>query len=136
MPQLENIIDIRLRERCLRIAERIVSSNKNLSAEEAILEYTSLFEHTEKFYKYCLLEKHTLKECGLDVLIIFPTLSYIERHFAIPPLLNDFNWFPETLNTLLSFFTADKNVVENEETHEFIILLAQKLKERINDGKD
>lgn len=136
MPQLERVIEIRLRERCLRIAERIVSSNKNLSADEAILEYDTLFEHTERFYKFCLLEKHTLKECGLDELIIFPTLSYIERHFAIPPLLNDFNWFPETLNTLLSFFTDDKNVVEDDETQEFIKLLAQKLKEKINDGKD
>lgn len=136
MPQLERVIDLRLRERCLRIAERIVSSNKDLTVEEALLEYETLFEHTESFFKFCLLEKYTLKECGLDELIIFPTLSYIERHFAIPPLLNDFNWFPETLNTLLSFFTNDKNVIEDEETNEFIKLLAQKLKEKIDNGKD
>lgn len=136
MPQLERVIEIRLRERCLRIAERIVSTNKHLTAEEAIVEYNTLFEHTEIFYKYCLLEKQTLKECGLDTLIIFPTLSYIERHFAIPPLLNDFNWFPETLNTLLSFFTDDKNIVEDDETQEYIKLLAQKLKEKIKNGKD
>jgi hypothetical protein len=136
MLQLERKIEFRLRVRCLRIAERVVFSNEDITAEQAIIEYNALFEHTENFYKFCLLELQTLYECSLDYEIIFPTLSYIERHFAVPQLLNDFSWFPDTLNTLLSFFTDESNVAEDEETHEYIKLLAKKLKEKTKDGKD
>ena len=136
MPQLERKIEFKLRIRCLRIAERVVFNADTLTADQAIIEYDALFEHTEKFYKFCLLEIQTLYECSIDYKIIFPTLSYIERHFAVPQLLNDFNWFPETLNTLLSFFTDESNVAEDEETHEYIKLLAKKLKEKTKDGKD
>lgn len=133
MHQLERAIDIKLWLKCFSIAERIVCSGKSLNADEAIIHFNTLFEHTEKFFKFTLLEKYTLKECGLDDVIIFPTLSYMERYFAIPPLLNDFNWFPETLNTLLSFFTNHKIKSGDREADEFIRLLALKLKERIDE---
>ncbi len=136
MLQSENKINIRLRVRCLRIAERIVLSNTDKDVDQVLIEYSSLFEHADKFYKFCQLELYTLEECKIDSSIIFPTLSYIERHFAMPELLNDFNWFPDTLNTLLSFFTADNSRIKEKESHEFIILFAEKLKERTNHGKD
>jgi hypothetical protein len=124
----------RLSSQCLSIAEKIVCPSVTLTAEQPAEQIELLFKHAEIFYKYSVMEMVSLSNLGIDPNLIFPTLSYIEKHFAIPPLLNDFNWFGDTLFALLSFFRDKDNVIDNNSSSEFIRLLSLHLKNRSSDG--
>lgn len=136
MLQLECQTKNRLTEQCLRIAEKIVCYNEEKSAPQYLIELDAVFNHADSFFNLCFLEMCLLDDYNIDPMLIFPALSYLEKHFATPSALNDINWFSDTLNTLLSFFRDDENIIDDSLSAEFLGLLLRKLNERIKNGED
>ena len=137
MLPIEKQIDFKIRKLCFNIAENVVGYEPNLDALDYLSDLDLLITHAECFYKHTLNEYYAFNNKGFeDTEILLSALKYIENNYAIPPMLNDFTWFGDCLHTLLSFFSDDNILIEKTENDAFLRLLARKLKERYNDGKD
>ena len=136
MLPIERKIDIQIREACFRIAESIIGYESKPDVFEYQYDLEVLFQHADSFYKHTLNEYYLFIETEENIAdIIIPALGYIEHEFAIPPMVNDFSWFGDTLHTILTIFVEDDNS-RTPQIDNFLNLLALKLKNRINNGKD
>ncbi|KAA9346095.1 hypothetical protein [Adhaeribacter soli] len=121
----------KIKEACFHLATDLLCLEYNQSFENVDSNLPQLSRMTDGFHRIALENLDLIKDLGGSEELLVRAINYVSNVHAIPPLIENYRWFDNTLRTLLELACPNSGVTD--ENKKFLHDLINGINESLED---